>query len=39
MFEIPSRSDVREVVVTEESVEEGVPPILVLHPEEQKLEA
>ena len=39
MFEIPSRSDVREVVVTEESVEEGVPPILALHPEEQELEA
>jgi ATP-dependent Clp protease ATP-binding subunit ClpX len=39
MFEIPSRRDVREVVVTEESVDESVPPLLVLHPEERKLEA
>jgi len=39
MFEIPSRSDVREVVITQESVENGVPPLLVLHPEERKLEA
>ncbi|MEQ9568639.1 MAG: ATP-dependent Clp protease ATP-binding subunit ClpX [Longimicrobiales bacterium] len=33
MFEIPARSDVREVVVTAESVERSVPPLLVLHPE------
>ena len=33
MFEIPSRGDVREVVVTPECVERGVPPLLVLHPE------
>ncbi len=41
MFEIPSRGDVREVVVTVESVEQGVPPLLVLHPEseERRLEA
>ena len=39
MFEIPSRSDVREVVVTEESIEHAVSPLLVLHPEERKLEA
>jgi ATP-dependent Clp protease ATP-binding subunit ClpX len=39
MFEIPSRSDIREVVVTAESVDDGVPPLLVLHPEEQKMEA
>ena len=39
MFEIPSRKDVREVVVTPESVEQGVAPLLVLHPEERKLEA
>ncbi len=39
MFEIPSRKDVREVVVTPESVEQGVSPLLVLHPEERKLEA
>ena len=39
MFEIPSRNDVREVVVTVESVEHGVAPLLVLHPEEEKLKA
>jgi ATP-dependent protease Clp ATPase subunit len=39
MFELPSRTDVREVVVTAESVERGVAPLLVLHPEERKLEA
>ena len=36
MFEIPSRSDVREVVVTPESVDRDVPPLLVLHPEAEK---
>jgi ATP-dependent Clp protease ATP-binding subunit ClpX len=30
MFDIPSRQDVREVVVTPECVTEGVPPLLVL---------
>jgi ATP-dependent Clp protease ATP-binding subunit ClpX len=39
MFELPSRKDVREVVVTPESVDRGVPPLLVLRPEERKLEA
>ncbi len=39
MFEIPSRTDVREVVVTPESVDDDVPPLLVLHPEEEKLKA
>jgi ATP-dependent Clp protease ATP-binding subunit ClpX len=39
MFEIPSRADVREVVVTPESIEHSVPPLLVLHPEERKMEA
>ena len=39
MFEIPSRKDVREVVVTQECVEQGVQPLLVLHPESQKKEA
>ena len=33
MYEIPSRDDVREVVITPESVERGVPPLLVLHNE------
>ena len=39
MFEIPSREDVREVVVTAESVTDGIPPLLVLHPEVKKKEA
>ena len=39
MFEIPSRSDVREVVITAECVEKGLPPLLVLHTEQRKLEA
>ena len=39
MFDIPSRSDVREVVVTAESINDGVPPLLVLHPAEHKMEA
>ncbi len=39
MFEAPSRDDVREVVVTAESVDQDVPPLLVLHPEAQKKEA
>jgi ATP-dependent Clp protease ATP-binding subunit ClpX len=36
MFEIPSRSDVREVVITPECVEGDVPPLLVLHNEPRK---
>jgi ATP-dependent Clp protease ATP-binding subunit ClpX len=40
MFDIPSRDDVREVVITPESVDKGVPPLLVLHSEaRQKKEA
>ncbi|MEX0837221.1 MAG: ATP-dependent Clp protease ATP-binding subunit ClpX [Gemmatimonadota bacterium] len=39
MFEIPSRTDVREVVITPESIDHGVPPLLVLDPEERKKEA
>ncbi|MDH5588606.1 MAG: ATP-dependent Clp protease ATP-binding subunit ClpX [Gemmatimonadota bacterium] len=39
MFDLPSRNDVREVVVTREAVEQGVQPLLVLHPEEKKKEA
>jgi ATP-dependent Clp protease ATP-binding subunit ClpX len=40
MFEIPSRKDVREVVITAECVEQEVSPLLVLHPEkERRLEA
>ena len=39
MFELPSRSDVREVVVTPESASGRVPPLLVLRPEAQRKEA
>jgi len=39
MFDIPSREDVREVVITSESVQSGIPPLLVLHPESKKKEA
>jgi ATP-dependent Clp protease ATP-binding subunit ClpX len=39
MFEIPSRGDFREVVVTSESINDDVPPLLLLHTEERKLEA
>jgi ATP-dependent Clp protease ATP-binding subunit ClpX len=39
MFEIPSRTDVREVVVTADCIDKAVPPLLVLHPEKQKKEA
>jgi ATP-dependent Clp protease ATP-binding subunit ClpX len=39
MFEIPSRDDVREVVITPECVTAGIPPLLVLHPESKKKEA
>ncbi len=39
MFDIPSRTDVREVVVTTESVEHGTPPLLVLRPEPERKEA
>jgi ATP-dependent Clp protease ATP-binding subunit ClpX len=36
MFDIPSREDVREVVVTPECVTDGVPPLLVLAAEPRK---
>ncbi len=39
MFDIPSRTDVREVVITVECVTSGIPPLLVLHPEVKKKEA
>ena len=39
MFDIPSREDVREVVITAECVQNGIPPLLVLHPETKKKEA
>ncbi len=39
MFELPSRSDVKEVVVTPECVTNGIPPLLVLRPEARRKEA
>ena len=39
MFEVPSRHDVREVVVTAECIDAGAPPLLVLHPGAQVKEA
>ena len=39
MFEVPSRDDVREVVITPECVTDAIPPLLVLHPESKKKEA
>jgi len=36
MFDIPSRDDVREVVVTAEAVDQGVDPLLVLNPGPEK---
>ena len=39
MFELPSRNDVREVVVTPECATGKVPPLLVLRPEAQRKEA
>jgi ATP-dependent Clp protease ATP-binding subunit ClpX len=39
MFEIPSRNDVREVVITRECIEDDVPPLLLLHTEDRALEA
>jgi ATP-dependent Clp protease ATP-binding subunit ClpX len=39
MFDLPSRDDVREVVITPECVEGAVPPLLVLHNEPRKKEA
>jgi ATP-dependent Clp protease ATP-binding subunit ClpX len=39
MFELPSRKDVREVVVTKECIESDATPILILEPEEQRKEA
>jgi ATP-dependent Clp protease ATP-binding subunit ClpX len=39
MYDIPSRDDVREIVVTRESVTERIPPLLVLQTEQKKKEA
>ena len=39
MFQLPSRDDVREVVITNETIEEGAEPLLILEPETQRREA
>jgi ATP-dependent Clp protease ATP-binding subunit ClpX len=39
MFDVPSRDDVREVVITPECVLNHIPPLLVLRPETRKREA
>ncbi|MEN8143799.1 MAG: ATP-dependent Clp protease ATP-binding subunit ClpX [Gemmatimonadota bacterium] len=39
MFELPSRDDVREVVITRECIEDGTAPLLILEPETKRREA
>jgi ATP-dependent protease Clp ATPase subunit len=39
MFELPSRDDVREVVLTKETITEGRPPLLVTERVRAKKEA
>jgi ATP-dependent Clp protease ATP-binding subunit ClpX len=39
MFDLPSREDVREVVITRESIEDGTEPLLILEPEVKRREA
>jgi ATP-dependent Clp protease ATP-binding subunit ClpX len=39
MFDLPSREDVREVVITRETIEDGTDPLLILEPEDQRREA
>jgi ATP-dependent Clp protease ATP-binding subunit ClpX len=39
MFDLPSRDDVREVVITRETIEDGADPLLILDPEAQRREA
>jgi ATP-dependent Clp protease ATP-binding subunit ClpX len=39
MFDIPSRDDVREVVITKECVEDNAAPMLILEPETHRKEA
>jgi ATP-dependent protease Clp ATPase subunit len=33
MFEIPDREDVREIVITAESILDGTPPLVVTEPQ------
>jgi ATP-dependent protease Clp ATPase subunit len=39
MFEIPSRTDIKEVVITSESIESEGAVLLVLKPEDQEKQA
>jgi ATP-dependent Clp protease ATP-binding subunit ClpX len=39
MFELPSRQDVREVIITRETIEDGQTPLLILEPESERKEA
>ncbi len=39
MFDLPGRMDIREVVVTRETVEEATQPLLILEPEAERKEA
>ena len=39
MFELPSREDVREVVITEETINDDKEPLLILEPEPKRREA
>ncbi len=39
MFDLPSRMDIREVVVTQDTIEEGNQPLLILEPEAERKEA
>jgi ATP-dependent Clp protease ATP-binding subunit ClpX len=39
MFEIPSRTDIREIVVTSDSIENGGSPLLVLNPQNKEKQA
>ena len=39
MFDLPDRDDVREVVITRETVEEGMQPLLILEPSATRKEA
>ncbi|MGH7546227.1 MAG: ATP-dependent Clp protease ATP-binding subunit ClpX, partial [Gemmatimonadota bacterium] len=39
MFELPSRTDVREVVIREDCITQGAAPLLILEPETKRKEA
>ena len=39
MYDLPSRDDVREVVITREAVEDGADPLMILEPEARRKEA